>query len=98
MHDRARLSAIDARFRRGHSPLRDFSGRIRSTALCGDLAGVMQVGLIKALREPDFLDKCLSPHDVVHILRAGRFGVMLRARKVVRDMPVGLLVVGQTRT
>ena len=41
--------------------------------------GFMQVDLIKVLGSPLFLDKSLSPHEVVCILRAGRFSVMLRA-------------------
>ena len=41
----------------------DFSGRIQSAALCGDLAGCY-AGLPGAR----FLDESLSLHEVVHIL------------------------------
>ena len=79
----------------------DFSGRIRSAVLCGDPAGVMQVGLIKALREPASSTSACRDTKLCTFFEQAVLALCCQPRKVVRDMPVGLLdrlVVGQTTT
>ena len=59
--------------------------------------GVMQVGLIKVLREPaSSISPCRRTKSCTFIEQAG-LALCCEPRKVVRDMPVGLLVVSPLR-
>lgn len=55
----------------------------------------MPVDLIQGRTGARLLDKSLSPHEGVHILRAGRFGIMLRVSqgrpRSAGDLQVNLL-------
>jgi len=65
--------------------------RIRQAALSGDWRVAMQVGLIKVLREPASSTSSCRRTKLRTFFEQAGLALCCEPRKVVRDMPVGLL-------